>query len=112
MFGGGREPISITSRDPASRIPAIKKAVSARDSQTAQHLVKSLESEDPAIRFYAIRGLQDLTGETFGYVWYADDPNRGEALEKWRRWLGQNCAPNGAGGTLAARSSVTTTPKE
>ena len=112
LFGGGREPISITSRDPASRIPAIKKAVSARDSQTAQHLVKSLESDDPAVRFYAIRGLQDLTGETFGYVWYADDQNRGEALEKWRHWLDVNCAPNGAGGTLAARSGVATTPKQ
>src|SRR6478752_4183857 len=75
-LGGGREPISISSHDPAAKIPAIKKAVSARDSQTAPHLVKSLESDDPAVRFYAIRGLQDLTGETFGYVWYADDRDR------------------------------------
>src|SRR5689334_364808 len=67
LFGGGREPISVKSRDPASKIPAIKKAVESKDSQTAKDLVKALESDDPAIRFYAIRGLQDLTGETFGY---------------------------------------------
>jgi hypothetical protein len=100
LFGGGREPISITSHDPAAKIPAIKKAVNARDSQTAPQLVKSLESDDPAIRFYAIRGLQDLTGETFGYVWYADDHNRREALDKWRHWLDENSVTNG--GTLAS----------
>jgi hypothetical protein len=112
LFGGGREPISITSRDPAAKIPAIKKAVNARDSQTAQHLVKSLESDDPAVRFYAIRGLQDLTGETFGYVWYADDRDRRDALDKWRHWIDENGARNGAGGTLAAGSGMATTPKD
>jgi putative membrane protein len=111
LFGGGREPFSITSRDPASKIPAIKKAVHARDSQTAQYLVKSLESDDPAVRFYAIRGLQDLTGETFGYVWYADDRDRRDALAKWRHWLDGNGPGNGAG-TLAAGAGVATTPKE
>jgi hypothetical protein len=110
LFGGGREPASLTSRDPASKIPAIKKAVNARDSQTAQHLVKSLESDDPAVRFYAIRGLQDLTGETFGYVWYADDRDRRDALDKWRHWLDQNGAPNGTNGTLASGSDSTSAP--
>lgn len=114
LFGGGREPISLSSRDPAAKIPAIKKAVTAKDSQTAKHLVKSLESDDPAVRFYAIRGLQDLTGETFGYVWYADDMDRRDPLEKWRHWLDANGDSNGTdgGGTLAARSGVATTPKE
>jgi hypothetical protein len=75
--------------------------------------VKSLESDDPAVRFYAIRGLQDLTGETFGYIWYADDPNRRDALEKWRHWLDVNGGPEGSdAGTLAARSGVATTPKQ
>ena len=83
--GVGRAPAVITSNDPASKIPAIKKAVDARRSATAPQLVRSLESEDPAVRFYAIRGLQDLTGETFGYVWYAED--RASALQKWKLWL-------------------------
>lgn len=39
------------------------------------------------MRFYAIRGLQDLTGETFGYVWYAGDRERGSALRLWKAWL-------------------------
>ena len=85
--GVGRAPAVITSNDPASKIPAIKKAVDARRSTTAPQLVRSLESEDPAVRFYAIRGLQDLTGETFGYVWYGEDRARASALQKWKLWL-------------------------
>jgi hypothetical protein len=102
LFGGaGREPISVKSRDPAAKIPAIKKAADTNDTQTAKDLVKALESDDPAVRFYAIRGLQSLTGETFGYVWYADDERaRRTSVEKWRHWLDENAAGNG--GTLAA----------
>ena len=93
--GAGREPSRLSSHDPASKIPAIKRAAAAdggaapRDTETARHLVKSLESDDPAVRFYAIRGLQDLTGETFGYVWYAhDESDRRESLGRWKQWLG------------------------
>ena len=89
-FGGGRGPSVITSNDPASKIPAIKRAADARDTETARQLVKSLGSEDPAVRFYAIRGLQNLTGETFGYVWYVDDRDRRPAMEKWTQWLDAN----------------------
>jgi hypothetical protein len=90
--GAGREPARLSSNNPGSKIPAIKKAAAAdrdpRDTQTARHLVKSLESEDPAVRFYAIRGLQNLTGETFGYLWYGDDGGRRGALDRWNQWLG------------------------
>src|SRR4051794_19747638 len=105
LFGGGREPASLQSHDPASKIPAIKKAVTARDSRTADLLVKDLESDDPAVRFYAIRGLQSLTGETFGYVWYADDHARRPAMDKWQHWVDENAT----NGTLAAGSDQTTT---
>lgn len=94
---GGREPSVITSNDPGSKIPAIKRAATEpRDTETARQLVKSLGSDDPAIRFYAIRGLQTLTGETFGYVWYADEPERRGSMDKWKQWI-----ETGAGGSLA-----------
>jgi hypothetical protein len=101
--GGGREPVSLKARDPASKIPAIKKAAAARETETAPFLVKSLESEDPAVRFYAIRGLQDLTGETFGYTWYADEQHRRGPLNQWKQWLGGQ-AP-GQDGVAGAESS-------
>ena len=101
--GAGREPFRLGSHDPASNIPAIKRAASAdggaapRDTETAKQLVKSLESTDPAVRFYAIRGLQSLTGETFGYVWYVDERDRRESMDKWKQWLGGASRP----GTVA-----------
>lgn len=98
-FGGGRGPIVITSNDPASKIPAIKNAVAARQTETVPLLVRSLESEDPAVRFYAIRGLQDLTGETFGYVWYAGERQRDPAITQWKSWLEGN--GNGEGNDTA-----------
>ena len=101
--GVGREPALITSKDPASKIPAIKKAVDARRTSTAPQLVRSLDSEDPAVRFYAIRGLQDLTGETFGYVWYGGDRERASAHQKWKLWLDEGSAQGLAGGELERR---------
>jgi hypothetical protein len=93
LFGGGKPKAVIESNDPGSKIPAIKKA-DARETRTAHELVESLESDDPAVRFYSIRGLQGLTGETFGYVWYVDEPERRAATEKWKLWLDE-------GGVLA-----------
>jgi hypothetical protein len=90
ISGHPRERPVITSNDPGLKIPAIKKAATARDSQTARQLVKSLDSDDPAVRFYAIRGLQSLTGETFGYVWYSDEPERRGSTEHWKKWLDAN----------------------
>ena len=98
LFGGGRPRPSLTSNDPGQKIPAIKKASDARDTETARQLVTSLDSDDPAIRFYSIRGLQDLTGETFGYVWYVDEPERRAATDKWKRWLDSNDGGGLAGG--------------
>jgi hypothetical protein len=98
--GVGRAPAVITSNDPASKIPAIKQAVDARESETAPQLVRSLASEDPAVRFYAIRGLLTLTGETFGYVWYADDAERAAAVQKWKLWLDGEGGRGLAGGDM------------
>ena len=103
LFGGGRPRPTLASNDPGLKIPAIKKASDARDTQTARQLVTSLDSDDPAIRFYSIRGLQDLTGETFGYIWYLDEPQRRPAAEKWKRWLDANDGGSLAGGNHGSK---------
>ena len=82
--------------DPSYKIPNIRKATRARETQTARQLVRDLESDDPAVRFYAIRGLRDLTGETFGYVYYADDRHRTLAVQRWKQWLSGADGPAGA----------------
>ena len=92
LISGGcfsREPFSLTSQHAPSKIPAIKQAVDQRDDQAVPTLVDDLDSDDPAVRFYAIEGLERLTGQTFGYLYYADAPARREAVMKWRQWLEQ-----------------------
>lgn len=92
VFAGGcaepRPPMVVTSHDPVVKIPAIKQAVADHDLSAAQQMVKDLESDDPAVRFYAIEGLRKLTGEEFGYEWFEeDDDARQPAVKKWQEWL-------------------------
>jgi hypothetical protein len=77
----------VTNPDPSAKIPAIKASVQTNDTSVVQQLIKDLESDDPAVRFYAIAGLQRLTGQTFGYQYYADEPQRAAAVQQWKAWL-------------------------
>jgi len=83
----GREHPSLKSKDPALKIPAIKSAVNDHDLAACKELVKDLDNDDPAIRFYAVEGLRKLTGETFGYRYYDDEAARKPAVAKWKAWL-------------------------
>ena len=73
---------AITNPDPSGKIPAMKEAVRVHDLRAAPQLVKDLESDDGAVRFYAIEALQRLTGETFGYVYYQDEEHARTRAEK------------------------------
>ena len=80
-------PRSVTSDDLAIKIPAIKEAAQSRDLSAAPQLVTDLESDDPAVRMYAILALRDLADEDMGYVYYADREERKPAVQRWRKWL-------------------------
>ena len=82
-----RGPLVVTDPDPSVKIPAIKKAVWKRDRAAVRQLVADLDNDDPAVRFYAINGLQRITGERFGYDYYADEQRRQPAVQRWRKWL-------------------------
>ena len=82
-----RGPLVVTDPDPAVKIPAIKKAVWKRDRGAIRQLVADLDSDDPAVRFYAINGLQRITGQRFGYDYFGDDDQRKPATLRWREWL-------------------------
>jgi len=86
----GRDPPSITSRNPDQLIPAIKAGVAAKDRQIIPYLVQDLRSDDSAVRFYAIDGLRRLTGQDLGYVYYAEEDDRKAAAGRWDRWLSEN----------------------
>jgi hypothetical protein len=82
-----KAPRNIADSDPSSKIPAIVAKVEEKDFSAVKQLVADLESDDPAVRFYAIGGLQRLTGETLGYQYFVDDEQRADAVGRWKAWL-------------------------
>ena len=110
-----RERPDIDSPDAALKIPAIKASVRQRQKtvRVATRLVADLESDDPAVRFYAIQGLQRLTGQTFGDRYYDDDARRKPAVVEWKAWLAQvrgEPPPTTTAPTSAPTSAPTTAP--
>jgi hypothetical protein len=81
--------VEVTNPDPSGKIPAMKKAVRERDMKVVRQLVKDLDSDDGAVRLFAIEALQKLTGQRYGYDYYADEVQRRPALSAWQQWLAQ-----------------------
>jgi hypothetical protein len=84
-----RGPLSVKSDDPSLKIPAIKEDVRNRSGRDEGQMVKDLNDEDSAVRFYAIEGLRRLTGNTFDYHYYDEEDQRRPAIARWRQWLEQ-----------------------
>jgi len=82
-------PRDVSNEDPSVKIPEIRKAVDKSDNTVVSQLVNDLDSDDPAVRFYAIQGLFRLTGERFDYQWKETDRSaRGVSLKRWRAFAG------------------------
>jgi hypothetical protein len=58
-----------------------------QDRSAIAHLVDDLDDDDPAIRFYAITALRELTGQDMDYRYFDDERARRQAIERWRQWL-------------------------
>lgn len=82
-----RRPLVVTDPDPSVKIPAMKALVEDRDLRYFEQLVEDLDSDDPAVRFYAIQTLQRLTGQTMDYAYFHDEFEREPALQRWMQWL-------------------------
>lgn len=80
---------SVQSEIPSEKIPAIRRAVREKDRSVIPRLIKDLESDDAAIRFYAIWGLEQLTGNRFEYEYFRDPCDSQEAIARWNQWLQQ-----------------------
>ncbi len=79
--------VSLTSDDPAGRIPAMKQAAARMDTSAVPQLVELLASDDPAERLYAIEALRRITGKTMGYNYYGSETERAEAIARWKASL-------------------------
>lgn len=81
-------PRAVSNPDPAVKVPLVKRAVEGEDRAVAPQLVRDLDDDDPAVRFYAIEGLRRLNGgDKLGYDWTARDADRQEASTRWKQWL-------------------------
>ena len=75
---------------PAARTHAIETTVrTARASGVLSRddlfsMVELLRADDDLVRFMAIAGLQELTGETLGYRFYDPPAVRHVAVDAWR----------------------------
>jgi hypothetical protein len=88
----GRDPPLISSPEPDRLIPAIKTGVRQHDRRVIPYLVADLESDDSAVRMYAIDGLRRLTNQDLGYVFFADCDDRKPAVKRWQRWLADHAS--------------------
>jgi hypothetical protein len=84
-----RGPVSINSDDPDLKIQAIKQDAIHENRADSPRLVAALQSDDAAIRFYAIQALRRITHDDFGYRFYEDDDQRAPATARWQAWLKQ-----------------------
>lgn len=82
-----RPPLRIDDPDPIVKIPAIKKAVREQDRRQIELLISDLDSDDAAVRMFAIEALQRLTGEDLGYRYWDNEIDRRPALERWKTWI-------------------------
>jgi len=82
-----RETVSIGASDPMNSIPAIQAAARDKNYKAIPALVRQLDNDDPAIRFYVIGALHELTGQTFEYRYYDEAQQRKPAVDRWRQWV-------------------------
>jgi HEAT repeat protein len=78
--------ISFQAPTPQARAAAVARAATEQDPDSIPDLIESLDDDDPVIRSWAIRGLEDITGQTLGYDPFAPQGLRDEAVERWVRW--------------------------
>ncbi len=80
---------SLQSDSAVEKVPALIDQADRGDDADFRALVGSLDDPDPAVRLYAIRALEELTGQTHGYRYYQRTAERRPAVEQWKAWLAE-----------------------
>lgn len=74
------------SPEPSQRIRAVLRAAKEKDQAAIPKIIRSLNSDDPALRLASIRTLESLTGQTLGYDYAAPEWKRREQVKAWVEW--------------------------
>ena len=91
-------PVGFDEEAPDGRIHAIVDAARSEDSARIADLIAQLDSDDPAVRMFAIRTLERLTNQTLGFH-HADAPlDRDQAIKRWVLWLDSDTLPQSLAG--------------
>jgi hypothetical protein len=76
--------VDLTNRATQTSLPLMDRP---RPADLIPRLVDRLEDEDEAVRFYAILGLERLTGTRLGYRYSGSVVQRRAAVERWRAFV-------------------------
>lgn len=81
-------PVGFDAPSETKRQDAIVAAAASgdRSPQTLRGLISQLDSPDPATRMLAIRTLERLTGQTFGYDYSDPSWKRERFVQAWVDW--------------------------
>lgn len=77
---------SFEDPDPSTQLAALNQAIEANDRSKIPDMIELLDSDDPAVRMFAILGLERMTGQTLGYDFAAPEAERDAATERWVEW--------------------------
>mgnify|MGYP005840835981 CR=1 FL=1 len=87
------------------RSMAARTAGDRGDRAALPALVRQLEDEDSAARFFAILALERITGTRLGYDYAASAAERGRAVRRWQNYLRTASQPALSAGTQPAGGS-------
>jgi hypothetical protein len=102
---------------PVDRARAAVALAEAGDPQAVDRLVSLLEDNDRGVRMYSILALERLTGQSYGYLYYAPEAERDRAVERWRNALRngevtlRSRSRNGTRDPQAAATAPTSKPR-
>lgn len=74
----------LQSPNPVDRARAAVVAAERKDRDAVHALIGLLDDPEIAVRLYAIEALRRLTGNDYGYRYYASDADRAAAIARWQ----------------------------
>ena len=101
---------NLTHRDPQIRLQAVLKVTEAGDPTTVPDLLRRLDDDDDAVRYYAHIGVKKLTHQDFGFLPYAARAERAKAAMRWWSWYERHGAASTAASTAPAGSATDAPP--
>ena len=106
---GPRE-VGFNANDPGAKLAAIIQAGREKDREAIPHLIEQLESDDQAVRMYAILALERITGTRKGYRYYAPPAERKNAVRRWVQAYREGQPDDDENAATAEREDAPSTP--